>query len=62
MLSYEPTWRKHRKVKSGSSKYDFFYPSIADLHVNTVKIEGSGWSYEIEPIVLKSSRLYVHGE
>jgi hypothetical protein len=28
------------------------YPSIADLQVNTVKIDGSGWSYEIEPIVL----------
>ena len=44
MLCYEPSWRKDHKIKSRSTALKHLYPSIADLTVRTVKIDGSGWS------------------
>jgi hypothetical protein len=43
ILSYKPSWWKNYKVKSCSSIIKLNkYPSIADLQVITVKIDGSG--------------------
>ena len=42
MLGDKPSWREDHKVKSCRSALGIIYPSIADLHVRTVKMEGSG--------------------
>ena len=52
VLSNKPARREDDKVKSSSSTLEEMYPSMADLTVNTVKIDGSGWSKEMEPMVL----------
>ena len=46
-----PGW-KNDKVQSRCPELFVMYPSIADLQVKTVNMLGSGWSKEIEPIVL----------
>ena len=46
-----PGWKNY-KVQSSCPELLVMYPSIADLQVKTVNMLGSGWSKEIEPIVL----------
>ena len=36
-------------------------PGSSDYTVSTVKMEGSGWSMEIEPIVLNLFKSYLYG-
>ena len=36
-------------------------PGVSLGEVSTVKIDGSGWSKLIEPIVLKRRRSYLYG-
>ena len=43
------------------TKSQFAVPGISDGEVSTVKIEGSGWSKLIEPIVMKFAVSYLHG-
>lgn len=42
VLSNQPSWWEYHEIHRGSSEYHLIYPSIADLLVRTVKIEGSG--------------------
>jgi hypothetical protein len=42
VLSYQPPWREDHEIHCSSAEYRLIYPSIADLQVRTVKIEGSG--------------------
>lgn len=52
VLLNQPSWIEDSKIKSCSAVFIVIYPSIWERQVNTVKIEGSGWSNVIEPIVL----------
>jgi hypothetical protein len=42
MLCDQPPWREYHEVHGCSAEYLYPYPSIADLQVRTVKMEGSG--------------------
>ena len=44
-----------------TTKSRFAVPGVSLGEVSTVKIDGSGWSKLIEPIVLKRRRSYLHG-
>ena len=60
MLCYQPSWRKYREIHRGGAESLMNYPyPMADLTVITVKMQGSGWSYEIEPIVLYFDMSYL---
>src|SRR5215467_12891260 len=57
-----------RKVSSPTSqrggkmtKSTLAVPGISDGAVSTVKIEGSGWSKLMVPIVMKRARSYLYG-
>ena len=43
------------------TKSAFAVPAISDGDVSTVKIDGSGWSKLIVPIVLNRARSYLYG-
>src|SRR4051794_30465478 len=57
-----------RKVSSATSqrggemtKAQFAVPGVSDGEVSTVKIDGSGWSKLMEPIVMKLAVSYFSG-
>ena len=60
MLCDQPSGRKNREIHGCGSRLDQGYPyPKADLTVITVKMQGSGWSYEMEPIVLYLDMSYL---
>lgn len=52
VLSHQPAGREDHEVQRCSAALGTAYPSMADLLVRTVKMDGSGWSKEMEPMVL----------
>src|SRR6266516_4648789 len=57
-----------RKVSSATiqrggkiTKSQFAVPGVSDGDVSTVKIDGSGWSKLIEPMVMKRAVSYLNG-